>query len=70
VGHLSEWTETVPETWFSVSCRITGKVLYEQFIEQQDGYRLTMLTIDNMPDEEEPDEDEELKESYTPRFRR
>ena len=47
-----------------------GKVLYEQFLEQQDGYRLTMLTIDDMPDEEEPDEDEELEESYTPRFRR
>lgn len=69
-GHLSEWTETVPETWFSVSRRLVGKVLYEQFLEQQDGYRLTMLTIDDIPDEEEPDEDEELEESYTPRFRR
>jgi Zn-dependent peptidase ImmA (M78 family) len=69
-GHLSEWTETAPETWFGVSRRLVGKVLYEQFLEQQDGYRLTMLTIDDIPNEEEPDEDEELEESYTPRFRR
>jgi Zn-dependent peptidase ImmA (M78 family) len=69
-GHLSEWTETTPEIWFGVSRRIAGKVLYEQYLEQQDGYRLTMLTIDDIPDEDEPDEDEELEESYTPRFRR
>jgi Zn-dependent peptidase ImmA (M78 family) len=69
-GHLYEWTETTPEIWFGVSRRIAGKVLYEQYLEQQDGYRLTMLTIDDIPDEDEPDEDEELEESYTPRFRR
>jgi hypothetical protein len=69
-GHLSEWTETSPDIWFGVSRRITGKVLYEQFLEQQADYRLTMLTIDDMPDEDEPDEDEELQESWTVRFRR
>jgi Zn-dependent peptidase ImmA (M78 family) len=69
-GHLSEWTETSPEIWFGESRRTIGKVIYEQFLEQQDGYRLTMLTIDDMPDEDEPDEDEELEESWTIRFRR
>jgi Zn-dependent peptidase ImmA (M78 family) len=69
-GHLSEWTETSPEIWFGVSRRITGKVIYEQFLEQQDDYRLTMLTIDDMPDEDEPDEDHELEENWTIRFRR
>jgi IrrE N-terminal-like domain len=69
-GHLSEWTETRPEIWFGVSRRITGKVFYEQFLEQQDGYRLTMLTIDDVPDEDEPDEDAELEDSYRARFRR
>jgi hypothetical protein len=69
-GHLSEWTETAPEIWFSAMRRITGKVVYEQFLEQQDGYRLTMLTIDDMPDEDEPDEDRELEESWTIRFHR
>jgi hypothetical protein len=69
-GHLSEWTETSPEIWFGASRRITGKVIYEQFFEQQGGYRLTMLTIDDMSDENEPDEDQELEESWTIRFRR
>jgi Zn-dependent peptidase ImmA (M78 family) len=69
-GHLSERTETSPEIWFGASRRITGKVIYEQFLEQQDGYRLTILTIDDMPDEDEPDEDRELEESWTIRFRR
>jgi Zn-dependent peptidase ImmA (M78 family) len=69
-GHLSEWTETEPEIWFGASHRISGKVLYEQFLEQQGGYRLTMLTIDDMPDEDEPDEDAELEDSYRVRFRR
>ena len=69
-GHLSEWTATSPEIWFGVSRRITGKVIYEQFLEQQDDYRLTMLTIDDMPDEDEPDEDHELEESWIIRFRR
>jgi Zn-dependent peptidase ImmA (M78 family) len=70
VGHLSEWTETSPAIWFGASRRITGRVLYEQFLEQRDGYRLTMLTIDNLPDEDEPDEDQELEESWTFRFKR
>ena len=69
-GHLSEWTESSPEIWFGASRRISSKVLYEQFLEQQDGYRLTMLTIDDMPDEDEPDEDNELEESWAIRFRR
>ena len=29
-----------------------------------------MVTIDDMPDEDEPDEDHELEESWTIRFRR
>lgn len=68
-GHLSEWTETAPEIWFGASRRLSGKVLYEQYLEQQDGFRLTMLTIDDVPDEDEPDEDEELEDSWSVRFR-
>ena len=70
VGHLSEWTETSPAIWFRASRQITGRVLYEQFFEQRDGYRLTMLTIDNLPDEDEPDEDQVLEESWSFRFKR
>jgi hypothetical protein len=69
-GHLSEWTESSPEIWFGASRRISSKVIYKQFLEQQDGYRLTMLTIDDMPDEDEPDEDYELEESWTICFHR
>jgi hypothetical protein len=29
-----------------------------------------MLTIDNLPDEDEPDEDQELEESWSFRFKR
>jgi hypothetical protein len=70
VGNLSEWTETSPAIWFGALRRITGKVLYEQFLEQRDGYRLTMLTIDDLPDEDEHDEDQELEESWSFRFKR
>jgi hypothetical protein len=52
-GHLSEWTETAPEIWFDATRWVAGKVIYEQFLEQQGGYRLTMLTIDDGPDEDE-----------------
>jgi hypothetical protein len=69
-GHLSEWTETAPEIWFGATRRLFGKVIYEQFFEQQDGYRLTMLTIDDVPDEDELDEDQELEEGWAVRFRR
>jgi Zn-dependent peptidase ImmA (M78 family) len=70
VGHLSEWSETSPAIWFGASHRIIGKVLYEQFFEQRDGYRLTMLTIADLSDEDEPDEDQELKDSWSFRFKR
>jgi hypothetical protein len=69
-GHLSECTETAPEIWLGATRRVSGKVIYEQFLEQQDGYRLTMLTIDDVPDEDEPSEDQELEEGWTVRFRR
>jgi Zn-dependent peptidase ImmA (M78 family) len=69
-GHLSEWAEIEPTIWFDRSRRIAGKVLYEQFFEQRDGYRLTMLTVDDAPDEDEPDEEADLEERWAIRFRR
>jgi Zn-dependent peptidase ImmA (M78 family) len=69
-GQMSEWSETAPEIWIGASHRFRSKVLYEQFLEQANGYRLSMLTIDEAPDEEEPNEDAELEERWTPRFRR
>jgi hypothetical protein len=68
-GHLSEWFETVPDLWFGAWRRLSSKVLYEQYLEQQDGYRLTMLTVDDVPHEDEPDEEAELDDSWSVRFR-
>ncbi len=69
-GQLSEWSETMPEIWVNDSHRLRGKMFYEQFLDQTDGYRLSMLTIDGaLDDDDDPDEDEELEESWTPRFK-
>lgn len=70
VGHISEWSEMEPEVWLGPSARLRGRALYEQFLVQADGYRMTMLTLDDIPDEDEPDEDDELESSWTPRFHR
>lgn len=69
-GQMSEWSEVEAPVWISGSARFLNKVLYEQFFDQANGYRLSMLTIDDTPDEDEPDEDAEIEESWTPRFRR
>jgi len=69
-GQMSEWSEIDAGIWFAASARVRGMTLYEQFLQQADGYRLTMLTIDEMADEEEPDEDAELEENWAVRFRR
>lgn len=67
-GQLSEWSEAESTIWISEAGRLGGKVLYEQYLDQANGYRLSMLSIDDAPDESEPDEDEELEESWTPKF--
>ncbi|WP_296710712.1 ImmA/IrrE family metallo-endopeptidase [Rhodoblastus sp.] len=70
VGYISDWSETTPETWLGASARLRGKMLYEQYLIQVDGYLMTMLTLDDIPDEGEPNEDDELESSWTPRFHR
>lgn len=49
---------------------MASKVVYEQYLEQQGDRRLTMLTIDDMPDDDEPDEDAELENGWAVRFRK
>lgn len=68
-GQVSEWSETELDAW-ATNARLRGKVVCEQFLQQAGGYRLTMLTIDDAPDEDEPDEDAEMEERWTPRFRK
>lgn len=70
VGFISDWSEMSAGVWLAPSARIRGKQLYEQYLVQADDYRMTMLTLDDVPDEDEPDEDDELESSWTPQFHR
>jgi Zn-dependent peptidase ImmA (M78 family) len=70
-GQTSDQIETIPEIWTNDCRRLRDKVLYEQSLDQTDGYRLSMLTIDGaLEDDDDPDEDEEMEESWVPKFRR
>lgn len=70
-GQVSDCAETTPEFWLDDARRLRGAALYEQYFDQANGYRMTMLTIDGaLADSDDPDEDEELEESWTPRFHR
>jgi hypothetical protein len=69
-GQTSDQTETIPEIWTDDCRRLRDKLLYEQFLDQTDGYRLSMLTINGaLEDDDDPDEDEEMEESWVPKFR-
>jgi hypothetical protein len=70
-GQMSECSEVASDLWLTEVRRLRGATLYEQFLERSDGYRISMLTIDGeLAGDDEPDEDEELEDSWTPRFRR
>lgn len=70
-GQISEMSETMPEIWTSDSRRLRRNALYEQFLDQTDGYRLSMLTIEGaLDDDDDPVEDEEMEDSWVPKFRR
>ena len=57
---MQDWFDGAPET-----------TIYEEAIGLGTyGKTLTVLTIDNLPDIEELEAEEELEESWTPRFRR
>ena len=70
VNFISDWAEMSAGVWLGASPRLRGKQLYEQYLVQKDGYRMTMLTLDDGPDDDEADEDGDMEESWTPRFRR
>jgi hypothetical protein len=68
---MSKCPEVAPDLWLTDARRLRGATLYEQLLEQSDGYRMSMLTIEGeLIDDDEPDEDQELQESWTARFRR
>lgn len=64
---ISEWDETMGSIWLG-ECGRRAPMLNEQVLNQRDGYQLTVLTLAEDP--EELEEDDELEESWTPRFRR
>lgn len=70
-GQVSDCSETMPELWLADTRRLRGVALYEQFLDQANGYRMTMLTVDGaLNDDDDPDEEEDLEERWTPRFHR
>lgn len=65
---ISDWEELDGSVWLSVQRRRRAPMMYEQVLTQSDGYRLTLLTL--AEDTEEIEEEEDLEESWTPRFKR
>lgn len=67
-GIVSESKERDGSIWLSShhTCRLPA--VYEQVLPQSDGYCLTLLTL--AEDIEELEEEENLEESWTPRFKR
>ena len=58
-GTISNWTEVDVNVWLENSDQMRGKALYEQCLQQANGYRLTMLTLDSV-DEDEIEEEDDL----------
>lgn len=63
-GCSSNWQEHASDVWLCDNSKYES--LYEQVLIQENGYRITLLTLGEKVDEEE----EELIESWTPRFKR
>jgi Zn-dependent peptidase ImmA (M78 family) len=63
-GIFSYWSKVLPELWISQGATLT--TLNEQTILQRNEYRMTLL---HGVLKEDDDEDEELEERLTPRFR-
>jgi Zn-dependent peptidase ImmA (M78 family)/transcriptional regulator with XRE-family HTH domain len=69
VGTLSTWEEIDASIWFESGVELQGITVYEQFLQQANGYRLTMLTIE-LDDEEEMEGDDDLQHGWAVDFRR
>lgn len=67
-GEISDWEERDGGIWLSVQRGRRTPMLYEQVLSQSGGYRLTLLALADDP--EEVEEEEDLEEAWTPRFRR
>lgn len=67
-GTVSEWRETDGCLWLPTKRGIRAPTVYEQVLSQRDGYRMTLLTVETVDEDEQSDE--EMEESWTPTFRR
>lgn len=68
-GTLSDWNEVESDVWLHTDRQLHGKSIYEQSLQQANGYRLTMLTIDSL-DDEDVEEDDDLEARWTPHHHR
>ena len=50
IGEVTDWREVSGQTWLS---RSHGCILYEQTLAQQNGFRMTLLTVDQTEDDED-----------------
>jgi Zn-dependent peptidase ImmA (M78 family) len=67
VGRISDSFESEPGLWVDDTRRFRGASLYEQYLDQADGRRMTMLTVDGeLNDEDDPDTDEDPDDTWTP----
>jgi Zn-dependent peptidase ImmA (M78 family) len=67
-GVPSDQEECDGAIWLSVRRGRRTPTIYQQVLPQSDGYRLTLLSLAEDP--EDLEEEENLEESWTPRFRR
>lgn len=64
LGQPSEWAEVDAGLWLTHS---KPALLYEQTLRQQNGFQITLLTIES---DDEAEEEEDSIESWAPKFRR
>jgi len=67
-GAISYSDEQNGDVWSLDGKKHRIPMIYEQVLQQSDGYRLTLLKL--AEDLEEIEEEEDLQKSWTPRFRR
>lgn len=69
-GAMSAWAEAAPEMWMDRFPR--GQTVCEQFLQQANGYGMTMLTLDDAEEGRTEEDDKDLVERSwaPPRFRK
>jgi hypothetical protein len=67
LGVVSDQEERDGGLWLSVRYGRRAPTIYEQVFPQHGGYRLTLITLADDP--EEAEENEDLEESWTPLFK-